>query len=71
MGLFRYWQVYFLIAPTMAIGYSIVHNIINYGLKTFDGGGGMAVFLYSGMCSLMIWALCIRSKVSYDRFRIK
>ena len=60
MGLFRYWQVYFLVAPIMTIGYSLLHNIITYGLKTFDGGGGMSVFLYSGVCSLMIWAMCIR-----------
>jgi hypothetical protein len=60
MGLFGYWQVYFLIAPIMTIGYSLVQNIIIFGLKTFDGGGGMSVFLYSSMCSLMIWALCVR-----------
>ena len=71
IGLFGYWQVYFLIAPIMGIGYSLIEAIIVYGLKTFDGGGGMTVFLYSGTCSLMIWILCIRGKIDPARYRIK
>jgi ammonia channel protein AmtB len=35
-----------------------------YGLKVFDGGGGMTVFLYSGVCSLMIWIICLRNRQS-------
>jgi ammonia channel protein AmtB len=42
-----------------------------YGLETFDGGGGLTVFLYSGTVSLMIWVLCIRGKVAPERYRIK
>ena len=42
-----------------------------YGLDTFDGGGGMTVFLYSGVCSLMIWILCIRGKIDPSRYKIK
>ena len=49
MGLFGYWQIYFIMGPIMAIGYGLIQTIIVYGLDTFDGGGGMTVFLYSGM----------------------
>lgn len=71
IGFFGYWQVYFIMAPIMGIGYSLIEAIIIYGLKTFDGGGGMTVFLYSGVCSLMVWALCIRGKVNPNRYKIK
>jgi hypothetical protein len=71
VGLFDYWQVYLLIAPIMTIGYSLCSSIIIYGLKTFDGGGGVSIFLYSGVCSLMIWALCIRGKIDKHRYQIK
>jgi hypothetical protein len=71
VGLFDYWQVYLLIAPIMTIGYSLNSAIITYGLKTFDGGGGCTIFLYSGVCSLMIWALCIRGKIDNRRYRIR
>jgi hypothetical protein len=71
VGLFDYWQVYLLIAPIMTIGYSLCSAIIIYGLKTFDGGGGVGIFLYSGMCSLMIWALSIRGKIDSNRYIIK
>lgn len=71
VGLFDYWQVYLLIAPIMTIGYSLCSAIIVYGLKTFDGGGGVSIFLYSGVCSLMIWALSIRGKIDSHRYVIK
>lgn len=71
IGLFSYWQVYFIMSPIMGIGYSLIDAIITYGLKTFDGGGGMTVFLYSGVCSLMIWIICIRGKVNPLRYKIK
>lgn len=71
VGLFDYWQIYLLIAPIMTIGYSLGSAIIIYGLKTFDGGGGVSIFLYSGMCSLMIWALSIRGKIDNKRYIIK
>ena len=71
IGLFDYWQVYLLIAPIMTIGYSLNSAIITYGLKTYDGGGGYTIFLYSGICSLMIWVMCIRGKIDNNRYRIK
>jgi hypothetical protein len=63
--------LFLLIAPIMTIGYSLCSSIIIYGLKTFDGGGGVSIFLYSGVCSLMIWALCIRGKIDKHRYQIK
>jgi len=71
VGLFNYWQIYLLIAPIMTIGYSLNSAILTYGLKVFDGGGGLCIFLYSGVCSLMIWALSIRGKIDVSRYRIK
>jgi len=71
IGLFSFWQVYLLIAPIMTIGYCLNSSIIIYGLKAFDGGGGLSIFLYSGVCSLMIWIMCIRGKMDHDRLRIK
>ena len=71
MGLFANWQVYFIMGPVMAIGYGLIEGIIVYGLDTFDGGGGMTVFLYSGACSLMIWLICIRGKIHPSRYKIK
>jgi hypothetical protein len=71
IGLFNYWQVYLLIAPIMTIGYSLNSSLLIYGLKVFDGGGGLAIFLYSGVCSLMIWVLTVRGKIDASRYRIK
>ena len=71
MGLFPYWQVYFIIALTMSFGFSLTQDIIVYGLKTYDGGGGLTVFLYSGVCSLMIWAICLRGKIHPSKYKIK
>ena len=48
----------------MTIGYGLASAIILYGLKAYDGGGGITVFLYSGVCSIIIWLLCIRGKIS-------
>ena len=48
----------------MTIGSSLVSNIIFQGLGTYDGGFGVGVFLFSGVCSLLIWMLSIRGKIS-------
>lgn len=63
LGLFCYWQVYLIIAPVLSIGSSLCGSIIIRGLKVFDGGGGLLVFFYSGVCSLMIWAMIFRGKL--------
>ncbi len=48
----------------MTIGYGLGSAIMIYGLNAYDGGGGVTVFLYSGICSIIIWFLCVRSKIS-------
>jgi hypothetical protein len=48
----------------MSIGYGLCSSIIVYGLDTFDGGNAISVFLFSGMCSLMIWLISVRGKIS-------
>ncbi len=48
----------------MNIGFSLSSALIIFGLDTYDGGFGVATFLYSGICSLMIWLLCVRGKIS-------
>ena len=71
IGLFQHWQVYFIMAPVMTIGYGLTEATIVYGLNTFDGGGGLTVFLYSGVCSLLIWAICIRGNIHPSRYKMK
>ena len=71
VGLFDYWQVYLLMAPIMTVGYALSSAIVVYGLRTFDGGGGVTIFLYSGVCSLIIWALSVRGKIDNNRYLIK
>jgi hypothetical protein len=68
IGLFCYWQVYLIIAPILSIGSSLCGSILIRGLKVFDGGGGLLVFLYSGICSLVIWAMFIRGKFPIAAF---
>ncbi len=47
----------------MAIGYSLCSAILVYGLNVYDGGGGLQIFLFSGVCSLMIWIISLRGKI--------
>jgi hypothetical protein len=55
----------------MTIGYALGSSILIYGLKVFDGGGGLQIFLYSGAVSLMIWVICLRGKVNISKYKIK
>jgi hypothetical protein len=67
LGLFCYWQIYLILAPLLTIGASLCGAILIHGLKVFDGGSGLLVFLYSGVCSLIIWAILVRGKENLDR----
>ena len=71
VGMFPYWQVYFAITTIMATGFGLVQGVVVDGLDTFDGGAGISVFLYSGVCSLMIWVICLRGQVRADKYKIK
>jgi len=48
----------------MTIGYGLSSAVTVFGLDTYDGGSAISVFLYSGMCSLMIWLMSVRGKIS-------
>ena len=63
IGIFGYWQIYLIIAPIIGIGYSLNSAILIQGLSIFDGGGGIQIFLFSGILSLFIWLISIRGKV--------
>ena len=71
IGLFCYWQAYLILAPVLTIGSSLCGAILLRGLKIFDGGSGMLVFLYSGVSSLIIWAILIRGKPHLEKLTIK
>ena len=71
MGLFCYWQVYLIMAPIMTIGSSLCSAILIRGLKIFDGGGGLLLFFYSGICSLIIWIVLIKGNIDNDKLIIK
>jgi len=71
IGLFTFWQIYLFIVPIMTIGFALCSGILLKGLGIFDGGGGLLVFLYSGICSLLIWAISLRGKIDIRRYKIK
>jgi len=71
IGIFCYWQVYLIMAPIMTIGSSLCSALLIRGLKIFDGGGGLLLFLYSGVCSLMVWAILIKGNIDPSKLIIK
>lgn len=71
VGIFIYWQVYIIIGSVMAFGFSLCSAIIIKGLKSFDGGGGLLVFMFSGVCSLVIWSMCVRGKIELAKYKIQ
>ena len=46
----------------MSIGFSLNSAIITYGLKAFDGGGGLQIFFLSGLFSYSLWIIGFRFK---------
>jgi len=71
IGLFCYWQVYLIMAPIITIGSSLCSAILIRGLKIFDGGGGVLIFFYSGICSLIIWSVLIKGNIDHQKLIIK
>ena len=67
IGVFKYWQVYAIATSILCFGFCFAFAMIVYGLDVFDGGGGLLVFLYSGICSLLIWLFCIRGKIPIQK----
>ena len=71
IGVFCYWQVYLIMAPIMTIGSSLCSALLVRGLKIFDGGGGLLLFFYSGICSLIIWVVLIRGNIDPKKLVVK
>jgi ammonia channel protein AmtB len=63
LGIFCYWQVYLIMSPIITFGSALTGAILIRGLKIFDGGGGLLVFLYSGVTSLVIWGMLIKDNI--------
>lgn len=57
-----YYSQLLYICLISTVGFSLNSAIINYGLKTFDGGCGMKVFLFSAATGLMAWIIGLRLK---------
>lgn len=51
-----------LLVPVINILWSLNYAILRYGLKMFDGGCGMTVFLFAGVVSILIWIISVRQK---------
>ena len=60
IGVFPYWEVYLLITSISTIGYALNSAILMHGINIYDGGGGLQIFLYSGIVSLLIWFIVVR-----------
>lgn len=66
IGIFQYWQMYLIMAPILTIGFATNFGINVYGLEVYDGGGGMNIFLYSGVAAFVIWFLAVRGKYKVE-----
>lgn len=62
VGIFKHWQLYIILAPLINLGWSLNYAILRYGLKIFDGGLGVSVFLFSGACTIAIWVVSVRGR---------
>lgn len=70
VGVFRYWQIFFIFGLTCAFGYAFNSAILLYGLDIFDSGGGIRIFAYSGMAALMIWVVAVRARANVHWLKI-
>ena len=66
MGLFQYWQIYLIIGGSMACGMALNGSIIYKGLEGFDGGGGVTVFLFGAVVSIVVWWVLVREDVGRE-----
>lgn len=48
--------------PIVNFGWSFNYSILRYGLKVFDGCGGLTVFAFSGVATIVIWVVSVRGK---------
>lgn len=56
------WNQLLFISLIQSIGFSLNSAVIIYGLKAFDGGGGIQIFFLSGLYSYSMWLLGFRPK---------
>ena len=71
IGIFRYWQIFFFIGIISTFGYALNAAILLYALDIFDIGGGLRVFAFSGMTTILIWALSVRAKTNVNWHKIE
>lgn len=57
-----YYSQLVYISLIMSVGFSLNSAVFNYGIKIFDGGAGMQVFLFSAVFVLVAWASGMRMK---------
>lgn len=50
------------ICLVLSVGFSLNSGILNYGIKIFDGGAGMQVFLFSAVFFMVAWIIETRLK---------
>ena len=51
-----------MISLIQSVGFSLNSAVITYGLKAFDGGGGMQIFFLSGIYSYAMWFIGFKFK---------
>ena len=56
------WRQVMIVSLIESIGFSLNSAIISYGLKAFDGGGGIQLFFLSGVYSYSIWFIGFKLK---------
>lgn len=62
IGIFRYWQIFMIMVPIVNFGWGLNYSVLRYGLKIFDGCGGLTVFAFSGVATIIIWTVSVRGK---------
>jgi hypothetical protein len=65
VGIFKYWEIYMMIVLFVGFGWSFISALFRYVLKIFDGEGGMSVFLFSGVVTVVIWWIAVRGRYYY------
>ena len=71
IGIFRYWQIFFFIGIISAFGYALNSAILLYALDIFDIGGGLRIFAFSGVTTILIWAIAVRTKTKVNWHQVE
>jgi hypothetical protein len=57
-----YYSQLVYISLILSVGFSLNSAVFTYGIKIYDGGCGMQVFLFSAVFSLIAWVVGMRMK---------